>query len=113
MPEYGIRGVVRGQVGCLLGGVVVVAWGFVAQVVAMMAGGVVTGVGSLVGRDASLVAGAVGSVVWLASIIVGSWWSIRAIARRRAQVVYWCARCGVRTDPNFDVCRSCGRLKSP
>lgn len=26
--------------------------------------------------------------------------------------VFWCAQCGVVTDPRFRVCRSCGRVKN-
>lgn len=112
MPEYGVRGVVRGRVGCVLGGLLVVVFSTVGQLIAWLVTSVVSSL-PVIGSSGGWPASSVGVVVWLAVTVAGSWWSIRTVARRRTQTVFWCVRCGVRTDPTFDVCSSCGRLKSP
>jgi hypothetical protein len=41
--------------------------------------------------------------LWLTS------WAYRRITRQPA---FWCQSCGVQTDPQFRICRACGRVKA-
>ncbi|MCG7286382.1 J domain-containing protein [Cellulomonas sp. ACRRI] len=49
-------------------------------------------------------------MVCLALCLWGASWTYGRIARKPA---FWCQSCGVRTDPQFRVCRACGRVKPP
>ncbi|UTT59092.1 hypothetical protein [Cellulosimicrobium cellulans] len=51
--------------------------------------------------------------VQIAGPVAVIWLGFRLHRRLVQRPAYWCPRCGVQTDPRFDICRACGRVKHP
>jgi hypothetical protein len=108
---YGITGTTWSRPGCA-GALVIIAlsW-FLALVVV----GVLTPAASGIADSLGMLTPGVSSTIYFVAFHVGAIGfpilGFHLHKRLTTRTAWWCDRCGVPTEPRFDICRSCGRVK--
>ena len=112
MPAYGIPGVVWRRPGCFMIALILVVGWFIGVVVAATLNFGVAAAGDALGVSQDAI-GWIVMAVQIAVPVAVIWLGFRLHRRLVQRPAYWCPRCGVQTDPRFDICRACGRVKRP
>lgn len=111
MNGYGITGTTWKRPGLFMAIVIVIGSWCVAPVVLGPAAGIALWIADAFGALTPSVGNTIGAAAMLVGAIGGPVLGFRLYRRVTTRPAWWCDRCGVRTDPTFDICRSCGRVK--
>ncbi|SDS12512.1 hypothetical protein SAMN04489860_0852 [Paraoerskovia marina] len=109
---YGIRGTTWRQPGCFATVLIVLAAISLAPIASGLLGSLILWVWRLTTTPETVDV----AMMYLSifAVFAGGfvWAGFRIHRHLTARTVFWCPRCGVTTDPRFEICRACGRVKS-
>lgn len=111
MHGYGITGTTWKRPGLFAALVITIASWCVAPFVLGPVAGIALWIAEALGALTPEVGNTIGAFALCAGVIGMPILGFRLYRRATTRPAWWCDRCGVRTDPTFDICRSCGRVK--